>query len=184
MGDSLVLALRWNTFSFLPLSVMLAVGLLYMIFILRRHVPSLSTFWRVFIINQCWKLSTVISASIEMIFIESLEKTLESSLDYKEIKPVNTKGNQPWILIERTGAEAGALILWPPDVKGQLTGKDPDAGKDWVQEEKGVMKDEMFRWHHWLSEHEFEQNPGDSEEQVSLAHCSLWGAKSWTWLGY
>ena len=77
-----------------------------------------------------------------------LEKTLENPLDSKEIKPVNPKGNQPWIFIGKTGAEAKAPILCPPDVKSQLTGKDPDAGKTWGQEEKGEAEDEMVRYHH------------------------------------
>ena len=74
-----------------------------------------------------------------------LEKTLESPLDWKEIQPVHPKGNQPWIFIGRTDAEAEALILWPPDVKSRLIGKDPDAGKDWGQEEKGAAEGEMDR---------------------------------------
>ena len=90
-----------------------------------------------------------------------LEKTLESPLDCKEIKPVNPKGNQPWIFIGRTDAEAP--ILWSPDSKNQLIGKDPDAGKDWRQKEKGAAEDEMVGWHHRLSGHEFEQTLGDSE---------------------
>ena len=106
-----------------------------------------------------------------------LEKTLESPLDCKEIKPVNPKGNQPWIFIGRTDAEAEAPILWPPDVKSWLIWKDPDAGKDWGQEEKGVTEDEMAGWHHRLNEHEFEQTQGDSEGQRSLACCCLWGHK-------
>ena len=89
-----------------------------------------------------------------------LEKTLESPLDCKEIQPVNPKGNQSWLFIVRTDAEAEAPILWPPDVKDWLLGKDPDAGKDWRQEEKGMTEDEMFRWHHWLDRHTFEQAPG------------------------
>ena len=86
-----------------------------------------------------------------------LEKTLESSLDCKEIKPVNVKGNQPQIVIESTSAEAKTLIIWPPDVKSWLIGKVSDAEREWGQEEKGVTEDEMVGWHHWLSEHEFEQ---------------------------
>ena len=85
-----------------------------------------------------------------------LEKTLESPLDCKEIKLVSPKGNQSWILIERTDAEAEAPILWPPNVKNWLTGKDPDAGNDWRQEEKGMTEDEMVGWHHQLDGHEFE----------------------------
>ena len=79
--------------------------------------------------------------------------TLESPLDSKEIKPLNLKGNQPWIFIGRAYAEAETPILWPPDVKSQLTGKDPDAGKDWGQEEKEVTEDEMAGWHHRLNGH-------------------------------
>ena len=88
-----------------------------------------------------------------------LEKTLESLLDCKEIKPVNPKGNQSWIFIGRTDTEAEAPILWPPNVKDRLIGKDPDAGKDWRQEEKGT-EDEMVGWHHRLKGHEFEQALG------------------------
>ena len=105
-----------------------------------------------------------------------LEETLENPLDNK-IKPVNPKGNQPWIFIERTDAEAGVPILWPADVKSWLTGKDPDAGKDWGQEEKGVAEDEMVGWHHWLDGHEFEQALGVGEGQGSLVCCSPWGHK-------
>ena len=85
-----------------------------------------------------------------------LEKTLESPLDCKEIKPVNPKGNQSWIFNGRTDAEAETPILWPPDEKSWLTGKDSDAGRDWGQEEKGTTKDEMVGWHHQLNRHEFE----------------------------
>ena len=91
-----------------------------------------------------------------------VEKTLESPLDCKEIKPVNPKGNQPWIFIGRTDAEAETPILQPPDVKSQLIREDPDAGKDWRQEEKGTTEDEMVGWHHLLNGHEFEQTLGDS----------------------
>ena len=85
-----------------------------------------------------------------------LEKTLESPLDCKEIQPVNPKGNQSWLFIGRTDAEAETSILWLPDVKNWLTGKDPDAGKDGRREEKGMTEDEMVGWHHWLNGHEFE----------------------------
>ena len=108
-----------------------------------------------------------------------LEKTLESPLDCKEIKPVNPKGNQPWIFIGRTDAEAEAPVLWPPDVKSQLTGKDPDAGKDWRQQEKGETEAEMIGWHQQLNGHESEQTPGDSEGQESLACFSPWRCKEW-----
>ena len=85
-----------------------------------------------------------------------LKKTLDSSLDCKEIQPVHPKGNQSWIFIGRTDAEAETPILWPPDAKNWLhQGKDPDAGKDWRQEEKGTRQDEMIRWHHWPDEHQW-----------------------------
>ena len=106
-----------------------------------------------------------------------LEKTLKGPLNNKEIKPVNPKGNQSWIFIARTGAEAEAWIVWPPDAKSWLTGKDPDAGKDWRQEEKGVTEDEIVEWHHWFIGHKFEQTLGDSEGQGSLAYRSLWDHK-------
>ena len=102
-----------------------------------------------------------------------LEKTLESPLDSKEIKPVNPKGNLPWIFTERTDAEAEDSILWPPDEKRQLT----DTRKDWRQEEKGVTENEMVGRHHWLNGHEFEQILGDSKGQESLACCSSWGRR-------
>ena len=106
-----------------------------------------------------------------------LEKTLKSPLDCKEIQPVHPKGNQSWIFIGRTDAEAETPILWPPDEKNWLTGKDPDAGKDWRQEEKGTAEDEMAECHHWLNRHEFEQAPGVGDEQGSLEGYSPWGHK-------
>ena len=104
-----------------------------------------------------------------------LEKALESALDSKEIKPVNPKANQHWIFIGRTDAEAP--ILWPPDVKNWFTGKDPDAGKDWRWEEKGMTECEMVGWHHWLNGHESKQALGDGDWQGILVFCSLWGCK-------
>ena len=109
-----------------------------------------------------------------------LKKCIESPLVSKEIKPVNPKGNQPWIFIGKTDAEAP--ILWPPDAKSQFIGKDPDAGKDWGQEEKGMTDGEMVGWHHWLSGHEFEQTLGDSEGQESLTCRSQGVTKSQTQL--
>ena len=106
-----------------------------------------------------------------------LKTTLESLLDSKEIKPVNPKENQPRIFIGRIDAEAEAPILWPPDGKSWLIWKDPDAGKNWRQEEKGATEDEMVTQHHWLNEHEFEQILEDSEGQGSLVCCSPWGHK-------
>ena len=105
-----------------------------------------------------------------------LEKTLESLLDRKEIEPVNPKGNQPWIIIGRTEAEAP--IVWLSDVKRQLIGKDPDAGKDLGQEEKGAEEDEVAGWHPWYNGHEFEQALGDDEGQGSLVPYSPWDHKT------
>ena len=107
-----------------------------------------------------------------------LEKTLESPLDCKEIKLVNSKGNQPWIFFGRTGAEA--LILWPPDANSWLTGIFPDAGKDWGQEKKRAVEDKISGWHHWLNGHEFGQTQGNSEKQGRLAYWISCGSKSWT----
>ena len=98
-------------------------------------------------------------------------------LNCEEIQPVHPKENQSWIFIGRTNAEAEIPILWPPDAKNWLIWKDPDAGKDWRQEEKGMTEDEMVRWHHWHSRCEFEQALGDGEGQGSLACCSPWGCQ-------
>ena len=97
-----------------------------------------------------------------------LERALKSPLDYKESKPVNPKGNQPWIFIGRTDAEAEAPKLWLPNGKNWLIGKDLDAGRDWRQEEKGITEDEMVGWHHWLDGHEFEQAPGVGDGQPGV----------------
>ena len=106
-----------------------------------------------------------------------LGETLESPLDCKEIQPVHPKGNQSWIFIRRTDAEAETPILWPPDVKNWLIGRDSDAGTDWRQEEEGTIEDEKVEWHHWLDGHEFEQAPGVGDGQGRLACCSPWGHK-------
>ena len=106
-----------------------------------------------------------------------LEKTLESPLDCKEIQPVYPKGDQSWVFIGRTDAEAEAPILWPPDAKSWLIGKDHDAEKDWKWEEKGKTEDEMVGWHHQLNGHEFGWTPGVGDGQGVLACCSPWGHK-------
>ena len=106
-----------------------------------------------------------------------LEKTLESPLDCREIQPVHPKGNQSWMFIRRTDAEAETLILWPPDAKNWLIGKDPDAGKDWKQEKKGKTEDETVGWHHRLDGHKYEQALGVGDGQRSLVCCSPWGHK-------
>ena len=103
-----------------------------------------------------------------------LEKTFESPLDCKEIQAVHPKGNQSWMFIGRTDAEAETPILWPPDVKSWFIWKDPDAGKDW-RREKGTTEDEMVGWHHQLDGREFEWIPGDSDGQEALVCCDSWG---------
>ena len=105
------------------------------------------------------------------------EKTLESSLDSKEIQPVHPKGNQSWIFIGRTNVEAKTSILWPPDVKNWLIGKDPDAGIDWRQKEKGTTEDEMVGWCHRLNGHGFGWTPGVGDGQGDLPCCTSWGPK-------
>ena len=103
-----------------------------------------------------------------------LEKSLERPLDCKEIKPVNPKGNQSWVFIGRTDPEAEAPILWTPDAKNWLTGKDPDAGRDWRQEKKGMTEDEIVGWHHWLDGHESEWTPGVCSDSGPLSQrCCL-----------
>ena len=106
---------------------------------------------------------------------ESVEKTLESPLDCKEIQPVHPKGDQSWVFIGRTDAEAETPILWPLHAKSWLIGKDPDARKDWSQEEKGTTEDEMAGWHYWLYEHEFGWIPGAGVGQEGLVCCDSWG---------
>ena len=101
----------------------------------------------------------------------------QSLLHCKEIQSVHPKGDQTWAFIGRTDDEAETPILWPPDVKNRLLGKDPDAGKDWRQEEKGMTEDEMVGWHHRLNGHEFEQALGVGDGQGSLVYCSSWGRK-------
>ena len=106
-----------------------------------------------------------------------LEKTLESPLDCKEIRPVNPEGNPKGVFIRRTDGKAEAPIHWPSDAKSWLIGKDPDAGKDWGQEEKGVTEDEMVEWHHRLNGHELGKTLRDGEGQGGLAGCSPWGSQ-------
>ena len=112
-----------------------------------------------------------------------LEKALASPLDRKEIQPVHPKGNQSWIFIGRTDAEAETPIVWPPHSKNWLIWKDPNAGEDWRQEEKGMTEDEMAGWHHQLNGHEFEWTPGVGDGQGGLECSSLWDLRvrhSWT----
>ena len=106
-----------------------------------------------------------------------LEKTLESPLDCKEIQPVHPKGDQSWVFIGRTDAEAETPVLWPPHAKSRLIGENPDAGRDWGQEEKGTTEDEIVVWHHRLNGHGFGWSPGVSDGQGGLACCDSWACK-------
>ena len=115
-------------------------------------------------------------------WIVVLEKTLQSPLDSMEIKPVNPKGNQPWILIGRAGAEAEAPIFWPPDVKSWLIRKDPDSGKDWGQEQKGATVDEMAGWHHQLNGPESEQTRETVKDGEAWRAAVRGAAGRWTHL--
>ena len=117
------------------------------------------------------------SAEELMFWTVVLEKTLEGPLDYKEIQPDSPKGNQSWIFTGRTDAEVETPILWPPDMKNWLIGKDPDAGKDWGQEEKETTQYEMVGWHHWLDGCESEWTPGVGDGQGGLECCDSWGRK-------
>ena len=121
-----------------------------------------------------------------------LEKTLESPLDCKEIQPVHSKGDQPWVFFGRNDAKAETPVLWPPCVKSWLLGKDSDAGRDWGQEEEGTTEDGMAGWHHQLDGRGFEWTPGDGGGQGGLVCCDSWGCKesdrterlNWTEYGY
>ena len=124
---------------------------------------------------ESWTLKKAECRRIDAFWTVVLEKTLESSLDGRKVKPVNPKGNQSWIFVGGTNGEA--LILWPPNAKNCLIGKDPDAGKDWRQGEKGMTVDELVGWHHQLNGRKFEQAPGVGDGQESLMCCSPWGFK-------
>ena len=126
------------------------------------------------ITDSSWTIKKAEYRKIDAFETVVLEKTLASPLESMEIKLVNIKGDKPWIFIGSTDAEADATILWSPDVKNWLTGKDSDAGKDWRQK-KGTTEDDMVGWHHRLDGHEFEQAPGVGDGQGSLACCSPWG---------
>ena len=140
--------------------------------------------------NYEWHLPNAIYIQLHLLFLVPIngfyaivpEKTLERPLDYKEIKPLNPKGNQSWISIRRTDAEAETPILWPPDVKNQLIRKDPDVGKDWRQEEKWTTEDEIIGWHHQLNGLEFEPAPETVKDSEAWRDAFHGVAKSRTWL--
>ena len=130
---------------------------------------------------KIWKLDHKQSWALKNCFqTVVLEETLESPVDSK-INPINPKGDQCWVFIGRTDAEAEASVLCPPDAKSWLAGNDSDVRKDWGQEEKGVTEVEMVGWRQWLNGHESEQAPRDSEGQESLECYSPWGCKEWDW---
>ena len=124
---------------------------------------------------ESWTIKKAEHQRIDGFWIVVFEKILESPFDSKVMKSVNPKGHQPWIFIGKTDVETP--ILWPPDVKNWLIGKDCDARKDWRQEEKGTTEDKMVGWHHWLNGDEFEPAPGVGGGQGSLACCSPWGPR-------
>ena len=124
-----------------------------------------------------WESWTIMKAERQRIDAFELGAGDLSPLDSKKIKPVNHKGNQSWIFIGRTDPEAEVPILWPPDAKSQLIGKDSDAGRDWGQEEKGMAEDEMAGWHHWLNGHESGWTPGAGDGQGGVVCCDSWACK-------
>ena len=131
---------------------------------------------------ESWTIKKAQRQRIDAFKLWCCRRLLKSPLDIQETKPVNPKGNQPWIFIGMTDAEAEAPVLWPPDANNWLIAKDPDAGKDWKQEEKGMKEDEMVRWQHQLDAREFEQVPGLGDGQGSLVCCIHGVANSQTWL--
>ena len=130
------------------------------------------------VMYDCWELDHKEDWALKNCCFQAavLEKTLESPLDSKEIKPVNLEGNQPWIFIGRTDAEAEASLFWPPDVKSWLIGKDPDAGKYWEQEEEAAAENEIVGWHHWLkSSNKFNHSSQQAYVQIPYVPCKLSG---------
>ena len=130
---------------------------------------------------KSWTIKKAERQRIDVFELWCWRRLLRVPWDSKEIQPAHPKGNQSWIFTGRTDTEAETPILWPPDVKNWLIWKDPDAGKDWRWEEKGMTEDEMVEWHHWLNGHEFEQALGVGDRQRGLGCCSPWG-QSRTWL--
>ena len=126
---------------------------------------------------ESWTIKKAEHQRIDTLELWCCRRLLRVPWIAKGIKLVNPKGNQPWIFLRRTDAEAEALILWPPDEKRWVIRKDPEARKDWWQEEKGMTENKIVKWHHWLNGHEFEQPPADDYGHGSPACCSPWGWK-------
>ena len=126
---------------------------------------------------ESWTIKKAEHRRIDAFELWVLEKTLESPLDCKEIHPVHLKGEQSWVFFGRTDVEAETPVFWPPHAKSWLIGKDPEAGKDWGQKEKGTTVDEMVRWHHHLNGNGFGWTPEIGDEQGGLACCGSWGRK-------
>ena len=143
------------------------------------HQGSSSYFIRYLQVVWMWELDCEESWALKnwCFWTVVLERTLESPLDCNEVQPVHPKGDQSWVFIGRTDAKAETPILWPPHAKSWLIGKDPDAGRDWGQEEKGTTEDEMAGWHHRLNGREFGWTPGVGDGQGGLACCGSWGPK-------
>ena len=141
------------------------------------HLVRAVVFPVVMYICESWTIKKAEHRRIDAFELWCWRRLLKSPLDCKETQPVHPKGNQFWIFIGRTDAEAEAPVLWPSDVKSQLIENHPDVGKDWGQKEKGATEDDMVGWHHWLNGHEFEHTPGDTEWQGSLVCCSPWSSK-------
>ena len=146
----------------LPTKVHTVKAMVFLVVMYRCESWTIKKGWEL----KIWCLQTVV-----------LDKTLESPSHSKEIKTVNPKGKQSWISIERTDAENEAPILWSPNVKSWIIGKDPDAGKDRRQDQKGTTEEELVGWHHWLNGHEFEQALEDGEGQGSLEYWQSMGSK-------
>ena len=126
---------------------------------------------------ESWTINKSEHQRIDAFELWCWRRHLESPLDCKEIQPVHPKGDQSWVLIGRTDVEAKVPIPWPPDVKSWFIWKDPDAGKNWGQEEKGMTEDEMAGWHHWLNRHGFVWTLRVGDGQGSLAYCGSWDCK-------
>ena len=144
------------------------------------HLVKAMVFPMVMYECESWTVKKAEQWRIDAFELWWLEKTLESPLDCKESQPVHSEGDQPWVFFGRNDAEAETPILWPPRVKSWLIGKDPDAGRDWGQEEKGTAEDEMAGWHHWLDRRESEWTLGAGDAQVVLACCDSSGRKDMT----